>query len=385
MAGAPQVGYVENGYKFAGGDPNNAASWQRLAGDQYLQSLPQDQQAMVKGLVSGDIQPPTNYAMKLPYWQNMISSAARYDPSFSETVWPTRVKMRVDAHTGKMGQQINALNTALQHANVLYNDIGGTTSTSFTPYNWVANEASQMFGDPGPTNYDNASSALGHELRRVYAQVGAGSQADLDKFDENMSRNGSREQKVGALRTQMQLLTGKLNAIWDQYRDAMGPNAPALSVVHPESVKALSNMGFKAEDLGIDPALLQNAAPQPSAPQRQPQPGYPPQQQQAVQRQPVPQPRPNNSAGSIPLRPGDAASLPLLAVPPNAMIRDRNGKAVPANERALSGWPRAVEDNRHRGPMSNPYGVKLPQGHIEDGYRYRGGDPAKPQSWELVR
>jgi hypothetical protein len=256
--GVPTVGTLQGGYKFKGGDPGSEGSWEAVHGDDFLQTLPPQQQALVKGIVRGDIANPSGFAMAKPYWQQAIAQAQQYDPTFSQTLWPVRASMRQDVAKGKFGQNLNALNTAIQHTGLLANDIPGVWGEQIPligkAVNYVGNTAEDLGGDPRITQYRNIVNALSHELRRTYAQTGAGSQADLDSFEKGMSENLSTPQKQAALKQQMQLLSGKANAIYEQYNQAMGPNAPPLKVLAPQSVAALKNMGMNPTDLGFHPS-----------------------------------------------------------------------------------------------------------------------------------
>lgn len=251
-----KVGQVVNGYRYQGGDWKNPASYSRLSGADFLKTLPVSQQGLIQGMVRGDIQPPTSFALKSPYWQQALQQAMQYDPSFTETLWPTRVSMRKEVAMGKFGQNLNALNTAIQHTALLNKDLPDVVGTGGYPLSdWVnaaANWYEKESGDPGITKYENAQSALAHELRRTYAQTGAGSEADLQKFEGGMGANLSTSQKKAALKQQMELLAGKANSIWSQYMQVMGPNAPALHVLSPQSVSALRDMGMHPSDLGFD-------------------------------------------------------------------------------------------------------------------------------------
>jgi hypothetical protein len=267
---APAIGAVVNGYKFGGGDPNKQTSWVPVTGDEYLSSLPPDRAMFAKNMAEGKIPYPGSFALKSPQWLGIIKDAQHYDPTFDATLWPARVKMRVDANSGKIGQNVNAINTAIQHAGVDFEkskDVAGYGGFPLAQtVNWVVNKYKESSGDPGVTNYDNAMAALAHELRRVYAQTGAGSQADLDKFEKNLSPNMSDEQKRGAIKTQMQLLVGKINSVRDQYKNAMGPTSAPLQILHPETIVALKSLGFSPEDLGLSPDEFEAAPSSPTQP-----------------------------------------------------------------------------------------------------------------------
>ena len=257
-AGMPTPGTIQNGYKFKGGNPSDMTSWDQLHGEDFLQSLPLARQAYIRGVVRGDVVNPSGFVMAKPEMQLAIAQAMQYDPTFSQTLWPTRVSMRQDVAKGKFGQNLNALNTAIQHTGLLADDIpkvwGVQAPMVGKAVNYIGNLAEDWSGRPGITQYRNVVNALSHELRRTYAQTGAGSQADLDAFDAGMGEDLSAEQKQAALKQQMQLLAGKANAIFEQYKQAMGPNMPPLKVLAPQSIAVLKKMGMNPTELGFHPS-----------------------------------------------------------------------------------------------------------------------------------
>lgn len=258
LPNGPSVGTVEGGLRFKGGDAGIPESWEPVHGDEFLQTLPPQQRALVQGIVRGDVANPSGFAMAKPYWQQAIAQAMQYDPTFSQTLWPTRVGMRQEVAKGKFGQNLNALNTAIQHTGLLADDIpkvwGVQAPLVGRAVNYVGNVAEDWSGEPGITQYRNVVNALSHELRRTYAQTGAGSQADLDAFEKGMSEDLSGPQKMAAVKQQMQLLAGKANAIYEQYRQTMGPHMPPLKVLAPQSVAALRKMGMNPLELGFHPS-----------------------------------------------------------------------------------------------------------------------------------
>ncbi len=157
VPGAPTPGAVMDGYRYKGGAPNDPENWEMLQGQDFLKTLSPQQASLIEGMVQGDIAPPTSFALTKPYWQQALAQARQYDPTFSETLWPVRSSMRKEVAMGKFGQNLNALNTAIQHTGLLAKDIPEVWGTSLTPVNWLGNEAAALTGSPGVVEYSNAA------------------------------------------------------------------------------------------------------------------------------------------------------------------------------------------------------------------------------------
>jgi hypothetical protein len=161
--------------------------------------------------------------------------------------------MRKDLSTGKLATNKNAINTALQHSKELYDAINGVSGLSIPLVGNLVNGVVNSWesNQPGQTKYDNDVNALAHELRRVYAQVGSGTEEDLNRFLAGMGKNLSTEAKVEALKSQFRLLAGKLNSNKKQVSDVMGPDYK-YQPFDSKTLKAIQEMGFKPEDIGLD-------------------------------------------------------------------------------------------------------------------------------------
>lgn len=264
----PKIGQVVSGYKYSGGNPNSQASWIPLSGDEFLSTVPPAEQPVIKAMVNGRINPPQGTVLKDPAWTQRLQWAMQYDPSFDETAWPTRVAMRKDVEgSGKQMQNLNALNTSIQHAALLNHYLDGVWGARIPVIgklvNTVGNTAEDWSGDAGITDYRNVVNNFGHELRRTYTQTGAGSETDLKNYLDNMGENLSTDQKRGAIKTQMEMLSGKANSIAQQYAQTMGPLSEPPQVLFPATVTALKSMGMDPGSLGFAQGTYGGTAPAP--------------------------------------------------------------------------------------------------------------------------
>jgi hypothetical protein len=102
---APMLGMMGTG---AQGGP-------QVNGQDFLKTLNPTTAQQVKALAEGRMQFPAGFALKSPYWQNMLSAVSQYDPSFDAINYNARAKTRSDFTSGKAAQTINALNTVACH------------------------------------------------------------------------------------------------------------------------------------------------------------------------------------------------------------------------------------------------------------------------------
>lgn len=283
---------VRNSIVVKGGDPNKAeedrinldikrAQLKKIQGDlppdeapivpngatgqDFLKTLKPADQAIVKGLANGTIAFPTGAALRTPYWQRMLGNVVNFDPDFDQVNYGARYATRKDFTSGKSSQNIKALNTAIGHLGQLYSQIGGTSSTNFTPYNSVANATSKIFGSSGPTLYDQTAGAVSSELTQVFRGSG-GAEADVQRYLGELNSNASLEQKQAAIRNIMGLLNSRLEAVRDQYAKGMGTTAQPLEVLDPHAKEVVSAVMGEGKPPGLPQVDITTLGGTPAAP-----------------------------------------------------------------------------------------------------------------------
>jgi len=182
-----------------------------LYGDDFLKTLSQSDQSMVKALSEGRLAFPQGAALRAPFWQEKLSQVAQFDPTFDATNFNARAQGRSNAIKGKLGQSNNALNTAIGHLGQLSDQISGTASHSFTPFNALENTTLKMFGDPGVTNFQDTAAKLADELEAVYRN-GGGAEQGVTRQLRSLDPNMSLEQKNGIVHNAMDLLAVAVTA-----------------------------------------------------------------------------------------------------------------------------------------------------------------------------
>lgn len=255
IVGHPKAKEAPSGYRYNGdrlepipggpADPGGigatALGDASLHGEDYISKLPQNIASQVKALADGRMSFPTGAALKTPYWQQMLTSVAQYDPEFDAVNYNARSKTRADFTSGKSAQNIKALNTAIGHLGVLDSQIGSTWSTWATPFNYVANAGQKLTGGAGAKNYEQTASAVASELTQVFRGSG-GAEADVKRYLEELNSDASEEQKKSAVANITSLLQSRLEAVGDQYKQGMGRSIDPLTLLNPHAQEVMNRL-----------------------------------------------------------------------------------------------------------------------------------------------
>lgn len=219
----------------AGGGSPDAKATKAGFNDSALNGVPEDVQAIVKGMVEGRIQHPGSFALTKPYWQAMMQVATKYDPNFDATSWNARVAVRKDFTSGKSAQAITAMNTALGHAGSLMDDFKKLDNGDVPAWNWLVNiYGKEVQGKDAMTVAKMGVDSLASEARKVFAASGVGNLTELQEWQKNFPLNGSAEQQAGALRKFADLLNSRLLALSERYNNGMQSTREPLAFLDPK-------------------------------------------------------------------------------------------------------------------------------------------------------
>ena len=219
----------------------------QLTGQDFLKTLPGNIAPQVQALAEGRMQFPSGFALKSPYWQQMLTAVSQYDPSFDAVNYNARPKTRGDFTSGKSAQNIKSLNTAIGHLGTLASQIGGTASHGLKSLNWLQNQAAEATGNPGPTMFKQTAGALASELTQVFRGTG-GAEADVKRYLSELDVNGSQAQKEAAVKNIVDLLNSRVKAIGDQYDQGMGTTSDPLNLLNPTAKAVIQALGGGVEE-----------------------------------------------------------------------------------------------------------------------------------------
>jgi hypothetical protein len=219
-------------------------------GDDYLKTLPSTMSAQVKAYAEGRQPLPTGFALKSPYFQNMLRMVTQYDPTFDAVNYGARAKTRADFTSGKSAVTINSMNTALGHLNQLDNAATALNNGDIPEMNAVGNWFATETGKPAPKNFNAIAGLVAEELTRVYRGVG-GAEADIKRHMADVSQKSSPEQIRGALYSISELLKSKLDAMGEQYNQGMGTTEDPLRLLNGPAQASFNRLlSYGAEGTG---------------------------------------------------------------------------------------------------------------------------------------
>lgn len=242
----------------AGADPN-------LTGKAFLDTLDKPEADQVKAIVEGRLTPPGSFALKSPYWQRMLQSAAQYEPGFDMTKWSGRVATAKDFSSGQAAKNVTALNTVVGHLGDLMTkaDALGNVNQGFGPLNQTANTIkntyADMSGSPEVNNFRLARNAVSDEMAKVFRSSGM-SDHEIQQWKSTINESMTPDQLKGAVKTGISLMESRLSALADQRNRGMATELEPRALLNPKSVETLK----KVEDwaAGAERGSNTPAAPQ---------------------------------------------------------------------------------------------------------------------------
>ena len=122
-----------------------------MHGADLLSAIPPTMGNQVKALAEGRMAFPSGFALKTPYWQNMLKMVSQYDPNFDAVNYNARSKTRNWITSGQGATTVTALNTALGHAAGLADNFDKLGNTQFPMINSALNFGKTQLGNAQPT------------------------------------------------------------------------------------------------------------------------------------------------------------------------------------------------------------------------------------------
>jgi hypothetical protein len=293
--GQPTYGYAPTRAEYAASkaaaanpataSPEGQPDLTNVHGKEYIAALEQTNKplaAQVQAIIEGRAPYPTGMLLKTPYGQALAQHVTQADPSFESGNATARVKVRNEFKAGGVSSpagQISAGNTALQHAGEMSDALErmkesggvlpyvGSSGIPFVSYyaNKVHNAA--VAGTPEGAALNDFNTAKDHfaeEVTKFYAGS-AGSEGERQRALSNLDNAKSIEELRSAIKTEANLMHGKVNALQERWRTGMGPLVGDFPLIHPESQKAIDRIMQRHGASGqpsspqVDPAALEEA------------------------------------------------------------------------------------------------------------------------------
>ena len=228
-----------------------------LHGEEFLQTLDPGMAGQVRSIIEGRTPYPTGMLLKTPYGERLSTYVTQADPTFEAGNATARVAARKEFLSGGPSSPagvITAGNTALQHLGDLSDAAEqlGNYNTTIPGNNLLnAGKNALMAGDNAVplARFNNTVAKYVDEATKFYRGAG-GTEADIQRDIKNLSPNMSPSELRAAIDQSATLMQGKINALQDRWRKAMGPMVPDIPIVQPESQAALSRIQQRAQPGG---------------------------------------------------------------------------------------------------------------------------------------
>jgi hypothetical protein len=219
-----------------------------LTGDDFLKSLPSQEQNIVKAISEGRMQLPSGLRSK--YNQQLAAAVAQYDPTFDQTDYNKRSKTVQAFTSGAESKNLNAISTIAGHlADVKHafddlHNYGGLGTMLNGPKNAMSDKA----GQAALKTFEATVNAAAPELAKAYAGSTL-SESEIKERRKILSSSSSPAQMNQVLTEVATLLKSKADALQNQYNQGMGAKASQLDFVSPKAKKAFKDLGV---DFGSD-------------------------------------------------------------------------------------------------------------------------------------
>jgi hypothetical protein len=288
-------------------------------GEDYLGALPPERQALIRSIARGDQSVPS-YTRG---GRQLLEQVNQYDPTYSQSIAPTRTATRKAFAFGKQGDAVTALNTLPGHLRNLNNSIdalnGYDTGMGAVDrwLNTARNYYSQGGGSPtgqALNQFNTDVNAVTEELERVWRGTG-GNSGQIDQWRVSLNAANSPTAKHATVKEIASLVQSRVDALKDQQTRGMGTDKYNSTMIRPEDQGILDSLSS-----GQSLPTQQNVPRMPAAPNTPPQLGMGNAVPGAAQISTGSNARfktPQNPTGTPP-NPGNIAALKEKANDPNA-------------------------------------------------------------------
>jgi hypothetical protein len=208
-------------------------------GDAVLNGVNPNIAALVKQLAGGFRQPPSSFAQKTPFWENVMGLLSRYDPQYSDTRYNTRKAFT----TGVEGRNMTNINQTLSHMGTLKDLSDAMKNNDIQAQNRIVNFIRTQMGHPEVTNAELAAHAVSSELMRTFRGVGASDQG-TQAFENKLNVKAmSPDQIDQALGVGVDLLVGRMDALQHQFSQGMNSDKFTANLLSPKAQAVLQRLG----------------------------------------------------------------------------------------------------------------------------------------------
>ena len=192
--------------------------WVREGGGAPVAGATVPAKSQAQKIADYELPPPTR-SNRDPGSVALRNEVLRLNPNYDESKWDTAKKTRQAFTTGKQGDAVRAMNTAIDHLDTL-NEAGKALQNGNVPiFNKYANDWARNTGQAAPTNFEGIRSIVGGEVAKAI-QGGATALGDREEIRKEINSASSPQQLAGIIDKYQHLLAGQVKGLRTQYQDA---------------------------------------------------------------------------------------------------------------------------------------------------------------------
>ena len=214
-------------------DPVDRPSWDALKPDEK-------NNALAAALYDIDKKGITGY--RGTERQKMANAVRLINPQFDETRWTEKADYIKNWATKDRSTTRNAINTVVQHLGNMFDSVGTIKNGDVQRANQLKNFMNTEVGSGDKPEMENIMNAVASEMAKVYKGGSAApTEQEIAEQRNIMSSKLSPEQFAKVIKSSVQLMTGRLVTMRDEYHEKVGKELTD-NIINPEARKALGKV-----------------------------------------------------------------------------------------------------------------------------------------------
>lgn len=197
---------------------------------------------IVNAIVEGRMPLPTGFALKSPYWQDVMDRVAKVNPNFDATIYGARQAARRTFASGPEAKNVTALNTVIGHLGTLDEAAQRLENGDLRIANAVFNRLATEIGDPRVQTFDTAKQAVAEEAMRVFRGAVGASEIEARQWGERINSSGSPKQLRGVIAEMGKLFQSRIDALASQFERTTAPGGGNPASVDPKNKEKLQQL-----------------------------------------------------------------------------------------------------------------------------------------------
>lgn len=190
--------------------------------------------------------------------QQMLTLAHQYDPTFDENQYAARAAYLENLQSGNLSTAITSANKSIIHLTQFANDVGQLGNGGVSSFgNSIGNALKKVtYGSGYQEDYQQAvteSSGVKDELAKFFKGSGSTDIKSIDDWSKNLDVNATPGQQRGTVQGAINLLSGQLDTLNEQYKSTMGrpPDSPLLHTETLNKLSSLKDQGYEVNIPGV--------------------------------------------------------------------------------------------------------------------------------------